>query len=49
MRDRYNWDVTKATPIAGMPITDSQFARFPLIGWAKEFTMTRSTGVHSGS
>ena len=49
MRDRYNWDVTKATPIAGMPITDSQFARFPLIGWAKEFTMTGSTGVHSGS
>lgn len=49
MRDRYNWDVTKATPIAGMPITDSQFARFHLIGWAKEFTMTGSTGVHSGS
>ena len=49
MRDRYNWDVAKATPIAGMPITDSQFARFHLIGWAKEFTMTGSTGVHSGS
>ena len=46
---RYNWDVAKATPIAGMPITDSQFARFHLIGWAKEFTMTGSTGVHSGS
>lgn len=49
MRDRYNWDVQKATPIAGVPISDNQLGRFHMIGWAKEFTMYGSTGVHSGN
>ncbi len=47
MRDRYNWDIGKATPIMGTPITDAQMARFHLIGYAQEFTMTGRTGVHS--
>ncbi|MBB4854874.1 hypothetical protein HNP40_002266 [Mycobacteroides chelonae] len=44
-RDRYNWDISKSTPIAGTNITDAQMARFQLIGWAKEFTMGGSTGI----
>lgn len=46
IRDRYNWDIGKQTPIMGTPITDAQMARFHLIGYAQEFTMTGSTGVH---
>lgn len=44
-RDRYNWDISKSTPIAGTNITDAQMARFQLIGWAKEFTMGGHTGI----
>lgn len=48
IRDRYNWDIGKQTPIMGTPITDAQMARFHLIGYAQEFTMTGSTGIHRG-
>ncbi|WP_454788909.1 hypothetical protein [Mycolicibacterium lutetiense] len=46
MRDRYNWDIGKQTQIMGTPITDSQMARLHLIGYAQEFTMVGSTGIH---
>ncbi|WP_176138415.1 hypothetical protein [Mycobacterium sp. D16R24] len=44
-RDRYNWDIGKLTPIMGTPVTDSQMARFHLIGYAQEFTMGGRTGI----
>jgi hypothetical protein len=45
MRDQYNWDIGKSTPIMGTNITDSQMARFHLIGYAQEFTMHGSKGI----
>ncbi|MDH6199031.1 hypothetical protein M2272_005698 [Mycobacterium frederiksbergense] len=45
-RDRYNWDIGKQTQIMGTPITDAQLARLHLIGYAQEFTMVGSTGIH---
>lgn len=45
MRDQYNWDIGKSTPIMGTNITDSQMARFHLIGYAQEFTMLGSSGI----
>lgn len=46
IRDRYNWDIGKQTQIMGTPITDAQLARLHLIGYAQEFTMVGSTGIH---
>lgn len=46
VRDRYNWDLGKSTKIGGSTVTDAEMARFQRIGWAREFTMTGSTGIH---
>ena len=45
MRDQYNGDIGKSTPIMDTNITDSQMARFHLIGYAQEFTMHGSKGI----
>ncbi|MFF2042268.1 hypothetical protein ACFVVX_17720 [Kitasatospora sp. NPDC058170] len=49
--DRYNWDPTKATPIAGANVKDSDLAKLHETGLAQEFdirgastTMTRNLG-----
>ncbi|MFG3055063.1 hypothetical protein ACGFZP_29500 [Kitasatospora sp. NPDC048239] len=49
--DRYNWDPTKGTPIAGTTVKDSDLAKLHQTGLAQEFdirgastTMTRNLG-----